>query len=564
MGKFLGRSPIPFHRIEEQVFDDHVRSCSVGIDCHRDSYHVYCLALNQDTKKITERYCKFGVLQPDMDAIKRFIRDSEAQYQDTVDLVILESTGPYSRSLFEFLAKEWGTCLINPVEFTKYGKKTDKFDARKMAQLALQGLFHPSFLTTAQEEDLKRESRLIIKVRNAMTRESNSLNSFLIHAGIAITRGDAAIQLMSKSGQQILEAIIAGKGAHDCLMAAAYYDPAKISRDTKQTEKRIGKHLALKQALLKVDELSDAARRAIQVKYDSIQHYARRYDALLAELETMLRAYHAEELNGWQACELLQTIPSVGVKNAMLLIAETTLRLRERFGAPNDGGPEQWISYCGFNPARQYSADKETSGRKATPGNAHIRKAFVESAQSLLKSRHELGERCRTIERRNGGRRSSAAHNLAVIAAGGKLSKAAYWVLFKREPFNDERYDYTMVQREKTRKAEKLLRQFKQVEAELKMEKDGDKIMRELRQELHGGVYVLNADAMLLQPLSNLFGKERRVLKALLNANCEKVSDVWCLIQTDQLKDQKGIGEKTHEVIIHTLIDAGIFRRATE
>lgn len=45
MAKFLGTSTIPFNRVEENIIDDHVRSCSVGIDCHRDSYHVYFLFL---------------------------------------------------------------------------------------------------------------------------------------------------------------------------------------------------------------------------------------------------------------------------------------------------------------------------------------------------------------------------------------------------------------------------------------------------------------------------------------------------------------------------------------
>lgn len=561
MAKYLGKSPIPFHQIEEQTFEDHVRSCSVGIDCHRDSYHVYVLCLNQGTKQISERYCKFGVLQPDMEAIHRFIRESEGVFTDTVDLVILESTGPYSRTLFEFLAQTWETCLINPAEFSKYGKKTDKFDARKMAQLALQGLFQPSFLTTNQEEDLKRISRLMIKVKNAMIRESNSLGSFLIHAGVSITRGTAAIQLMSVSGRQILEAMIAGKNAHECLMAADYYNPEKVPRDSKQTERRIGTHLALKEALRKVDELSQSARDAIKVKYESYVHYEGRYEQLLQELETMLRNYNAEELNGWEAVELLRTIPSVGLKNAMLLVSEVTLRIRERFGVPQAGGPEQWISYCGFNPARQYSADKETSGRRATPGNAFIRRAFVESAQSLLKSTHPLGERVRIIQRRNGGQKSSIAHNLAVVAGAGKLAKAAYWVLFKRSEFTDEQYDYSAVKREKTKKAEKLLRQFQQIEAELKVEQGGEQIVRQLKQQIQGAQYLLNPDVMMFQPLSGVI-TDKRTVKALAKIGVEKVSDVWCLISLNQLQSQKGIGEKTYQTVMKSLVEAGIIVQA--
>lgn len=245
MSKFLGKSPIPFGKIEENIIDDHVRTCSVGIDCHRDSYHVYFLHLSPLTAQIQERYCKFAVGNVDIDSMVVFLSDCESAFQTKIELLILESTGPYSRQVFERLASRWASCMINPAEFSKYGKKSDKFDARKMALLALQGLFSPSFLSTGQEEQLKMTSRACSKAKNGMTRESNSLSSFLIHCGVGITRGAARVSILSVSGRQILEGIIGGvTDPEACANLALYYNPEHIKDSQARSQARREKHAA--------------------------------------------------------------------------------------------------------------------------------------------------------------------------------------------------------------------------------------------------------------------------------------------------------------------------------
>ncbi len=359
MSKYLGKSTIPFNKIEENIFDDHVRSCSVGIDCHRDSYHVTFLNLDSTTGQIQERYCKFGTLPRDVVELVAFLKDSESHFGVVIELIILESTGPYSRTLFEALGGIWGTCMINPAEFSKYGKKTDKVDARKMAILALQGLFKSSFLSSNMEERLKLSSRACVRARGDVTRESNSLGALLTQCNINITRGDARISLLSVSGREILDAIVAGETSPAvCPCAAWYYNPALINDNTERGQRRIAKYHALVDALSGIELLPDEMRKVFKWKYEMLKQFEATYQACLNVLSAMLSQYEAEGQTGLEAVERLMTIPSIGPKASLFLVAEIGLRIRERFGLVAKGGDDAFVSYCGFNPARQYSGYK--------------------------------------------------------------------------------------------------------------------------------------------------------------------------------------------------------------
>lgn len=562
MAKFIRSSPIALNQVEIQTFSDHVRSCSVGIDCHRDTYHIYFLSLDSDTKDIHERYCKFGVGLSDLDLIDAFLKDSERTIGKPIELVILESTGSYSRSLFERLATVWPTCMINPLEFSKYGRKTDKMDAKKMALLALQGLFTKSFLTTTEEEQLKILSRSAIRARNGLTRENNSLASTLIHMGFGITRGMAAISLLSTSGREILDYILKGEHkdspAH-CANAAKYYNPAYINDKGEKAKARIEKYNALVEALEPVKTLTEHSRNMIALRVGMMEKQEQTYERFLMILEAVLALYQGEKLNGRHAVELLDTVPSINVRSGMFLVAEVGLRICERFGTDLENGSKRFISYCGLSPQTQYSADKQTSSRKAVAGNKYTRSLFIECAQSLVKSNHPMGERVRAIERRNGGIKSGAAKKLAVVAGARQLAQAAYWVLVTGEPFNDSKYDYTAVVKQKEKRLARVLKDFKAISAELDREshdKVHDVKMRAAA-ALAGCAYQLTTDNLFVNLDSMFKGQTLNVLKKI---GCSTFADIWALVSANKLQEQAGIGDKRYNEILTTCVTLGYFK----
>lgn len=119
-------------------------SCIVGIDCHRDSIHVHIASLKYGEKSLRERYCRFEVSRLGVDALCKFVQESELLYEDTVDLVVIESCGPYAYKLYAVLVKRWEVCLLHPSDLASYGKMMVGFDVRKMVLLGLQGFFEPT------------------------------------------------------------------------------------------------------------------------------------------------------------------------------------------------------------------------------------------------------------------------------------------------------------------------------------------------------------------------------------------------------------------------------------
>jgi hypothetical protein len=247
----------------------------------------------------------------------------------------------------------------------------------------------------------------------------------------------------------------------------------------------------------------------------------------------------------------------------MFLVTEVGLRIRERYGAPSEKGVGRFVSYCGLSPQRQYSADKETSTRKSVSGNKFTRSLFVECGQSLMKSSHALGERCRAIERRNGGAKSGSAKKIAVVAAANHLAKACYWVLYKQEPFNDGAYDYTAVLKAKEKRLERVMKDFKQVLGDLGQE-NGDlanTIKSRAAGVLGGCPYRLTADSLFVS-LDLLF--KGATLGALQKIGCRTFADIWALVSSDRLASQVGIGKKRYADIITVCLQKGYFKHVGE
>lgn len=552
MPKFLRHSNIPFKQVEASQYSDIIRQTTAGIDCHKSSYHVTFLHHDPINSQVTERYCKFGVGADSVQDIRLFLAACSQEVAHAIELVILESTGPYSRPLFFALAKQWPLCMVNPSEFHKYGNKTDKFDAKKLALLAMQGIFQPSFLETPEEVDVKQIARAALKHRQHAASMSNSLGAFLIQNDIGFMRGTANVKVGSRSGQQMLEAIIAGETSPVLVaQAAAYYVSAD---DTKRA-----RMMAIENSLYGVTTLSNYARSVIADKCRIMQNSQTLYQKQLAAAKAAVSALEHDGLTGAKAIELLDTIPSLSELAAVLLLSEIGLRIKERFGE-GKAGVDKFVSYVGLNPSRQYSGDKQTSTRKAVMGNKFTRSLLVECGQSLLKSPHQMGERYRALMRRSGGSGSAAGYRIAVAAAAKGLAKACYWVLTKREAFDDSQYDYTRAIRSKERQLQKLVSQFRQLEDELNTEQHGGSTV------LHKALAGLAKQSFVLTSAdvpNNLNMFEKRLQTVLTSNGMTTVRDVWFYLSNNRLGQLKGIGEKTQQKIINTLIQEHIIEQVT-
>lgn len=123
MGKFLGVSRIKYHEVEKKHVKGHARYSTVGIDIHNRSYHVYHTSIEVETKDAYQSFCKCNVGQSDMLALTDFLKQAEQETGLSIELILLESTGPYSETLYEHLQELWPVCMVNPATFRTFGEK---------------------------------------------------------------------------------------------------------------------------------------------------------------------------------------------------------------------------------------------------------------------------------------------------------------------------------------------------------------------------------------------------------------------------------------------------------
>ena len=126
--------------------------------------------------------------------------------------------------------------------------------------------------------------------------------------------------------------------------------------------------------------------------------------------------------------QLLMTMPGVGALLAVVLALE--IGDVERFG-----GPEQLASYSGTVPRVHSSGGKTYHGQTRPDVNRYLKWALVEAAncivlhQSTYEGRHAVRLYSRIRDRRG--------HGKAVVAVARHLAEASYWMLKKKEPYQE-------------------------------------------------------------------------------------------------------------------------------
>jgi len=125
---------------------------------------------------------------------------------------------------------------------------------------------------------------------------------------------------------------------------------------------------------------------------------------------------------------LLRTIPGIGFLLAVVISLE--VGDVSRFGRA-----EQLASYAGTTPRVHASGGKLRYGRLRTDVNHYLKWAYVEAANAICLNRSRWPKRhvCCLYERL----RSKKGHAVAIGAVARHLAEATYWVLTKKEQYQD-------------------------------------------------------------------------------------------------------------------------------
>ena len=346
---------------------------SIGVDLHKTQFTVCCLS---EDRRVQES----GIYPTTERGYRVFIMKvsnwNERGYEVTA---AVESTG--NTRHFRNRLSEVGieVKIVNTLKFkivNESVKKTDKHDARTLAEFLEKDMLPESILCSQESEDIRRilKSRSILV--KALVSLKNQVHGLLLGYGIESRRG----QLQSKKERQ---RILDGLADHE-----SYGNAAR----------------AVKPLLGTIDQIASEVKEIERVLSDLV--------------------FEDEDV------ALLQTIPGVG-----LITAATIRAYTDDIGRYESS--KKYAAYAGLVPWVQNSNKTIRHGHITKRGPVELRTAFVQMVMGMLRLQNKTGGyrliyKYRAMKAHKGTGKS-------IIATARKMSTIVYAILKTRQPFDPSR-----------------------------------------------------------------------------------------------------------------------------
>ena len=319
----------------------------------------------------------------------------------------MESTGKYWIPIYNVLEKDCNIVLAHP-KYVKAirGKKTDKKDAKWIADLFKHDLVAGSFMPPADIRQLRDLMRYRFKLTCFMSSEKNRLQNCLTVSNIQLA--SVVSDTFGKSSQRILDKILE--------------NPDDTSFDIESLI-----HGSMKKKLPELELAIDGFITPEQAgKLKVIKKHFEDLESRKAELEKLILALASPYQ---QELDLILTAPSFKNKfTAIGIISEIGVNM-EAFPSA-----KHLCSWAGLTPTNNESAGKKKSVRVSKAG-CYIKPLLVQCANAVIKStKHpEMRNRYLRLKKRRG-------HKKAIIAIARMLLTALYHMLKNGENYNAELY----------------------------------------------------------------------------------------------------------------------------
>lgn len=368
-----------------------------GIDVHRMK-HVITVLIEDSTGEVTRHQREFGGFKRDLKVLAAWLVELK------VELVIMESTGIYWKSLYAHLEQAGVDSWVVNAHHVKHvpGRKTDVADSEWLAQLGRYGLVRGSFIPPRDLRELRLVTRYRRKLAGMLATQKNRLHKILDDAGIKL--GGLVADINGKAATAMVEGLIAGQ------------TPAQLIQIS-------GRLKADKEDLLaSLDgDLSPRHLMLLQELRDHVRDLESRLGRLDAYILDAMAPY------AW-AVQLLQTVPGIDAMGAAILLVE----IGDDMG--RFANPAQLAAWAGVSPGNNESAGKRKSGR-TRKGNPLLRTLLCECANAARRTVSVFHAKYQGLVVRRG-------HKRAIVALAHKLIRTIYILLARRMPYHDSGIDY--------------------------------------------------------------------------------------------------------------------------
>jgi transposase len=388
------------------------RRCA-GLDIHKDSVSACIRRRVKGSKEPEIEEEVFSTCTQDLRRLRKWLRERKVRQ------VAMESTGVYWIPVWNIL--EGGALeltLVNPATVhALQGKKTDRIDARRIAEYLQYGLLAASFVPPKPVRQLRELTRMRVHVQQDRSRVISRIGRLL---------GSVASDIVGKSGRTILRALADGQDRPELLADRALGAlRSKIPALLLALEGRPDDHFRWMLSGL-LDKLEDL-------------------DEEVSRIDTELRQRLA---NNEDLLDRLATVPGVDRVVAQAVIAE----LGDLSAFPDAAHLASWAGLC---PGNAESAGKRFSGR-TRKGNRYLRRILTQSAWAASRKKDSFPQALYfRIAQRRGNRRAlvAVAHRILTII----------WKIIREGDVYRERGGNFFDRRNPIRTARKLTRRLEQI-----------------------------------------------------------------------------------------------------
>ena len=368
-----------------------------GMDVHK-SFVVACIATTNERGVTTYKSMRFSTFTGDLRRCAAWLAENNCKD------VCMESTGKYWIPLYNILERTCNIVLAHP-KYVKAirGKKTDKRDAKWIADIFKHDLVSGSFIPPADIRQLRDLVRYHWKLTNFNVGEKNRAQNCLTVSNIKLD--DVFSDVFGKAASAITTRLLESNEPFD----VKPYLTKNIKKPIEQIQAAVDGEMCAEQA----EKL-----RIIRSHMDSLELCKLNLESLI--LSTAEK--YIPQLN------LVMTAPGIQSFAAIGIISEIGVDMSV---FPTS---KHLCSWAGLTPQNNESAGKKKTTRISRAG-AYIKPLLVQCALCAIRTKQfpEVRNRYLALKKRRG-------HKKAIIAIARMLLTAIYNILKWNEVYNSELY----------------------------------------------------------------------------------------------------------------------------
>ena len=370
-----------------------------GMDVHKD-FLVACIASTNQQGVTSYKSRRFSTFTGDLRLCAQWLAANDCKD------VCMESTGKYWIPIYNILEPTCKIVLAHP-KYVKAirGKKTDKKDAKWIADIFKHDLVSGSFIPPADIRQLRDLMRYRWKLTNITTGEKNRAQNCLTVSNIKLD--DVFSDVFGKAATAITTRLL--------------NNPAEKITDVSAFRTK-GMKATNEEVLAAVDgEICPQQAEKLRI----IRSHMDGLELCKANLDSLILSVAEKYL---PQLNLVMTVPGIQSFAAIGILSEIGVDMSV---FPTS---KHLCSWAGLTPQNNESAGKKKTTRIGRAG-AYIKPLLVQCALCAIrkKSNPEIRSRYLNLKKRRG-------HKKAIIAIARMMLTAIYNILKKNEPYNAELY----------------------------------------------------------------------------------------------------------------------------